>query len=157
MLAKVINVSVTETDVLVHVITMEGDDIRTTMFHPFYVKSIVEENESRYNGEWKAASNLIAGDELLTEDGRVIYVEEVRIERLAKNSNIYIILKLRNHIHILLLMEFWYIMGVEIKILVMKMIYFCKMNIIMKIDYQKKLNQVFVIFLNMMSLEMLNR
>ncbi len=157
MLAKVINVSVTETDVLVHVITLEGDDIRTTMFHPFYVKSIVEENESRYNGEWKAASNLIAGDELLTEDGRVIYVEEVRIERLAKNSNIYIILKLRNHIHILLLMEFWYIMGVEIKILVMKMIYFCKMNIIMKIDYQKKLNQVFVIFLNMMSLEMLNR
>ena len=156
MLAKVINVSVTETDVLVHVITLEGDDIRTTMFHPFYVKSIVEENESRYNGEWKAASNLIAGDELLTEDGRVIYVEEVRIERLAKNSNIYIILKLRNHIHILLLMEFWYIMGVEIKILVMKMIYFCKMNIIMKIDYQKKLNQVFVIFLNMMSLEMLN-
>ena len=157
MLAKVINVSVTETDVLVHVITLEGDDIRTTMFHPFYVKSIVEENESRYNGEWKAASNLIAGDELLTEDGRVIYVEEVRIERLAKNSNIYIILKLRNHIHILLLMEFWYIMGVEIKILVMKMIYFCKMNIIMKIDYQKTLNQVFVIFLNMMSLEMLNR
>ena len=157
MLAKVINVSVTETDVLVHVITLEGDDIRTTMFHPFYVKSIVEENESRYNGEWKAASNLIAGDELLTEDGRVIYVEEVRIERLAKNSNIYIILKLRNHIHILLLMEFWYIMGVEIKILVMKMIYFCKMNIIMKIDDQKKLNQVFVIFLNMMSLEMLNR
>ncbi len=157
MLAKVINVSVTETDVLVHVITLEGDDIRTTMFHPFYVKSIVEENESRYNGEWKAASNLIAGDKLLTEDGRVIYVEEVRIERLAKNSNIYIILKLRNHIHILLLMEFWYIMGVEIKILVMKMIYFCKMNIIMKIDYQKKLNQVFVIFLNMMSLEMLNR
>ena len=154
MLAKVINVSVTETDVLVHVITLEGDDIRTTMFHPFYVKSIVEENESRYNGEWKAASNLIAGDELLTEDGRVIYVEEVRIERLAKNSNIYIILKLRNHIHILLLMEFWYIMGVEIKILVMKMIYFCKMNIIMKIDYQKKLNQVFVIFLNMMILEM---
>ena len=157
MLAKVINVSVTETDVLVHVITLEGDDIRTTMFHPFYVKSIVEENESRYNGEWKAASNLIAGDELLTEDGRVVYVEEVRIEKLAKNSNIYIILKLRNHIHILLLMEFWYIMGVEIKILVMKMIYFCKMNIIMKIDYQKKLNQVFVIFLNMMSLEMLNR
>ena len=79
----------TETNVLVHVITSEGDDIRTTMFHPFYVKSTVEENGSRYNGEWKAASNLIAGDELLTEDGRVIYVEEVRIERLAKNSNIY--------------------------------------------------------------------
>ena len=89
MLAKVINVSVTETDVLVHVITLEGDDIRTTMFHPFYVKSTVEENGSRYNGEWKAASNLIAGDKLLTEDGRVIYVEEVRIERLAKNIKVY--------------------------------------------------------------------
>ncbi len=89
VLAKVTNVSVTETDVLVHVITSEGDDIRTTMFHPFYVKSTVEENGSRYNGEWKAASNLIAGDELLTEDGRVIYVEEVRIERLAKNIKVY--------------------------------------------------------------------
>ena len=89
MLAKLTNVSVTETDVLVHVITSEGDDIRTTMFHPFYVKSIVEENGSRYNGEWKAASNLIAGDELLTEDGRVIYVEEVKIERLTENIAVY--------------------------------------------------------------------
>jgi len=89
VLAKVTNVSVTETDVLVHVITSEGDDIRTTMFHPFYVKSTVEENGNRYNGEWKAASNLIVGDELLTDDGRVIYVEEVRIERLAKNIAVY--------------------------------------------------------------------
>jgi len=89
VLAKVTNVSVTETDVLVHVITSEGDDIRTTMFHPFYVKSIVEENGSRYNGEWKAASNLIVGDELLTDDGRVVYVEEVRIERLAENIVVY--------------------------------------------------------------------
>ena len=62
VLVKVTNVSVTETDMLVHVITSEGDDIRTTMFHPFYVKNIVE---------WKSASNLIAGDELLVEDGRV--------------------------------------------------------------------------------------
>ena len=89
VLAKVTNVSVTETDVLVHVITSEGDDIRTTMFHPFYVKSIVEENGSRYNGEWKAASNLIVGDELLAEDGRVIYVEGVRIEKLVENVEIY--------------------------------------------------------------------
>ena len=89
MFARVTNVSETETDVLVHVITSEGDDIRTTMFHPFYVKSIVEENGSRYNGEWKAALNLIAGDELLADDGRVIYVEEVRIERLAKNIKVY--------------------------------------------------------------------
>ena len=89
VLAKLTNVSVTETDVLVHVITSEGDDIRTTMFHPFYVKSIVEENGSRYNGEWKAASNLIAGDELLTEDGRVVYVERVRIERLTENIKVY--------------------------------------------------------------------
>lgn len=59
------------------------------MFHPFYVKSIVEENGSRYNGEWKAASNLIAGDKLLTEDGRVVYVERVRIERLTENIAVY--------------------------------------------------------------------
>ena len=87
--ARVTNVSETETDVLVHVITSEGDDIRTTMFHPFYVKSIVEENGSRYNGEWKAALNLIAGDELLADDGRVIYVEEVRIERLTESLIVY--------------------------------------------------------------------
>ena len=80
VLVKVTNVSVTETDMLVHVITSEGDDIRTTMFHPFYVKNIVE---------WKSASNLIAGDELLVEDGRVVYVERVRIERLTENIAVY--------------------------------------------------------------------
>ena len=41
------------------------------------------------NGEWKAASNLIAGDELLAEDGRVLYVEEVKIERLVENIAVY--------------------------------------------------------------------
>ena len=89
VLARVTNVSVTETDVLVHVITSEGDDIRTTMFHPFYVKNIVEENGSRYIGEWKAASKLIAGDELLAKDGRVIYVEGVRIEKFVENIEVY--------------------------------------------------------------------
>ena len=88
--AKVTDVSVTETGVLVHVITSEGDDIETTMFHPFYVKCIEKETEENYNGEWKAASNLVAGDELQSEeDGRIVYVKEVRIERLAESIQVY--------------------------------------------------------------------
>ncbi|MBQ4524430.1 MAG: hypothetical protein IJA10_16040 [Lachnospiraceae bacterium] len=38
---------------------------------------------------WKASANLVAGDELLTEDGRVVYVKEVRIERLAESIKVY--------------------------------------------------------------------
>ena len=61
-LQEVKNVSVSKTDILVHIITDDGRDIETTMFHPFYVK-----NEDG-TGEWKAASNLKAGDEVLSED-----------------------------------------------------------------------------------------
>jgi len=85
VLAKVTNVSVTETDVLVHVITSEGDDIRTTMFHPFYVKDL----ENGGDGIWVAASNLIKGQELLTEDGKIVYVEEINTERLLENIKVY--------------------------------------------------------------------
>ncbi len=85
VLARVTNVSVTETDVLVHVITSEGDDIRTTMFHPFYVKDL----ENGGDGIWVAASNLIKGQELLTEDGKIVYVEEVKIERLVERVAVY--------------------------------------------------------------------
>ncbi|MBQ4524429.1 MAG: hypothetical protein IJA10_16035 [Lachnospiraceae bacterium] len=38
--AKVTYVSITETDILVHVYTSEGEEIKTTMFHPFYVKNV---------------------------------------------------------------------------------------------------------------------
>ena len=61
-LQEVKNVSVSKTDILVHIITDDGRDIETTMFHPFYVK-----NEDG-TGEWKVASNLKAGDEVLSED-----------------------------------------------------------------------------------------
>ena len=88
--AKVTNVSVTETDVLVHVYTDDGEEIKTTMFHPFYVKNVADDKDVSYNGgEWKAASNLSAGDELLTEDGKVVYVKEVRIERLEESIKVY--------------------------------------------------------------------
>ena len=85
VLAKVTNVSVTETDVLVHVVTSEGDDIRTTMFHPFYVKDLEEDGDSI----WVVASNLIKGQELLTEDGKIVYVEEINTERLLENIKVY--------------------------------------------------------------------
>ena len=39
-----------------------------------------------YQGQWKAASNLEAGDELLTEDGKKVFVSEVRVEKLAEGE-----------------------------------------------------------------------
>lgn len=50
------------------------------MFHPFYVK-----NEDG-TGQWKAASNLEAGEELLTEDGKKVFVSEVRVEKLEEGE-----------------------------------------------------------------------
>ena len=85
--AKVTYVSITETDILVHVYTSEGEEIKTTMLHPFYVKNAKSGDEE--HGVWKAASNLVKGDELLTEDGRIVYVEEIRIERLTESIQVY--------------------------------------------------------------------
>lgn len=53
------------------------------MFHPFYVK-----NEDG-TGEWKAASNLKAGDELLSEDRNKVKVSEVKVEKLAEEITVY--------------------------------------------------------------------
>ena len=53
------------------------------MFHPFYVK-----NEDG-TGQWKAASNLETGDELLTEDGKKVFVSEVRVEKLEEEITVY--------------------------------------------------------------------
>ncbi len=75
--SKVTDVVVTETDVLVHVYTSDGEEIQTTLFHPFYVKSVENGVEEGYNGEWKAASNLEAGDELCSEDGRILKTQRI--------------------------------------------------------------------------------
>ncbi len=53
------------------------------MFHPFYVK-----NEDG-TGQWKAASNLKAGDKLLSEDGKKVKVSEVKVEKLAEEITVY--------------------------------------------------------------------
>ena len=53
------------------------------MFNPFYVK-----NEDG-TGEWKAASNLKACDELLSEDGKKVKVSEVKVEKLAEEITVY--------------------------------------------------------------------
>ena len=81
-LKEVLSVSATDTDVIVHVMTSDGEEIRTTMYHPFYVK----DEES---GKWKAASNLVRGDLLLTENGEKVYVKEVRIEKSAEPVKVY--------------------------------------------------------------------
>ena len=56
------------------------------MFHPFYVKNVKNEDGT---GEWKAASNLKAGDELLSEDGKKVKVSEVKVEKLAEEITVY--------------------------------------------------------------------
>ena len=53
------------------------------MFHPFYVK-----NEDDI-GEWKVASNLNAGDELLSKDGKKVNVSEVKVEKIAEEITAY--------------------------------------------------------------------
>ena len=83
-------VIVTETDVIVHVKTSDGEDINTTMFHPFYVRHTDQESGgSVYDGEWKAASNLLAGDVLQKIDGSTVYVTEVTVEKLPEIINVY--------------------------------------------------------------------
>ena len=62
----------------------DGEEIETTMFHPFYVQ-----DEKSKSGIWMAASNLVSGDKLLMEDGQSVYVEKVRIEKLAENIKVY--------------------------------------------------------------------
>ena len=85
-LHEVKNVSVSKTDILIHIITDDGRDIETTMFHPFYVKNVKNEDGT---GEWKAALNLKAGDELLSEDGKKVKVSEVKVEKLAEEITVY--------------------------------------------------------------------
>ena len=82
---KVKSVKETKTDIIVHVITDDGNEIQTTMFHPFYVKD--ESKETL--GNWVAASNLKKGDELLTEDGKNIKVSEVRVQKLDEEITVY--------------------------------------------------------------------
>ncbi len=82
VLKKVTKVKESETDVIVHVKTSDGKDINTTMFHPF----MTEKEDIR---EWKAASNLQKGDNLITETGESICVEEVRVEKLAEKVTVY--------------------------------------------------------------------
>ena len=58
--AKVIYVSITETDILVHVYTSEGEEIKATMLHSFYVKN-AKSGDEEY-GIWKAdESNFRSG------------------------------------------------------------------------------------------------
>ena len=81
-LLSCLSTPVTETDILVHVALSDGTEIQTTMLHPFYVKT-------KDGGDWVAASNLTKGDEVLTEDGRVVYVENVQVEKLDKKIKVY--------------------------------------------------------------------
>ena len=72
-------------DILVHLTLSDGEEIETTMFHPFFV----QDEACNGSGRWSAASNLVSGDVLLMEDGKSVYVLEVRIEKLDEEINVY--------------------------------------------------------------------
>ena len=76
------DVSVTKTDILVHVKLSDGSEIKTTMYHPFFVENGKDE-------EWVAASNLKKGDKLHTIDERELFVEEVIVEKLSEAIEVY--------------------------------------------------------------------
>lgn len=66
------------------VVLSDGEQIETTMFHPFYVQ-----REKEASGTWTAASNLVSGDKLLMENGKSVYVESIQIEKLEKAIKVY--------------------------------------------------------------------
>ncbi len=79
---KVKDVSVTKTDTLVHVKLSDGSEIKTTMYHPFFVENGKDE-------AWVAASNLEKGDKLHSIDERELFVEEVIVEKLSERIEVY--------------------------------------------------------------------
>lgn len=77
ILAKVTDISVSETDELVH-LTINGELIRTTAGHPFYTTS----------GEWKAAGDLTVGDRVVTMTGEAT-LEVTEVEKLSRTVTVY--------------------------------------------------------------------
>ena len=78
-LKKVLAVTVTETDQLVHVITGNGTEINTTENHPFYMEG----------KGWCVASELEEGDVLRTQDGKTETVASVEMETLDEPVKVY--------------------------------------------------------------------
>ena len=78
-LKKVLSVSITETDQLVHVITGNGTEINTTENHPFYTEG----------KGWCVASELEEGDVLRTQDGKTETVASVEMETLDEPVKVY--------------------------------------------------------------------
>ena len=78
-LKKVLAVSVTESDTVVHVTTQTGTKIDTTENHPFYVE----------DKGWTAAIELEAGDVLHTQDGEIETVSTVKVEKLEEAVKVY--------------------------------------------------------------------
>ena len=90
---EVTNILVSKTDVLVYVILSDGKEIKTTLCHPFYVKN-------GETGEWKAAFNLESGDLLLSEDGAIIFVKDIKVVREDRKITVYNLEIGEQHIYI---------------------------------------------------------
>ena len=79
VLKRVTKVYVKETDHLVHVGISTGEDIETTENHPFYTE----------DRGWVAASELVEGEQLHTEDGTVVTVTYNYDEWLKEPVKVY--------------------------------------------------------------------
>jgi hypothetical protein len=77
-LKKVKNVFVHETDELVH-LYIDGEEINTTSEHPFWVV-----------GEgWVGAGDLRVGDKVLLFSGKIVEVEQIKLEKLGHSIKVY--------------------------------------------------------------------
>ena len=88
-LKHVTAVKISETDEVVHVITSDGEDIRTTRLHPFYVVNESNDLDSESIGTWISAGELHKGDILKTPDGKIVTIEKIRIEKLTETIKVY--------------------------------------------------------------------
>ena len=77
-LKKVLNVIVSETDVVVYIVT-EENEITTTQNHPFYVEG----------KGWTPASELEEGDVLHTKEGVATVVQSIEVEQLDEAVKVY--------------------------------------------------------------------
>jgi hypothetical protein len=77
-LKKVLNVIVSETDVVVYIVT-EENEITTTQNHPFYVEG----------KGWTPASELEEGDVLHTKEGVTTVVQSIEVEQLDQAVKVY--------------------------------------------------------------------
>ena len=76
---KVLEIYRKDADTLVHIILENGEEIVTTLTHPFYVDG----------SGWIPAGSLDTSDRLLAADGTDIRIKDIRVENLEETVTVY--------------------------------------------------------------------